>query len=889
MTTASKHLVAGALCAILTVSPLMGCASTTPNAGNATVQQDELDKEGEDVESKGKKIPYSRQGEYTVTLGESDFQVLDRNAEPGTDASEKKEENKDGKEESKTRTLGDIKAEDVKVYYAVLTNRDEVEADGSEDAEAKYEIREARVNTLDNDNGTITVSFTDPDAASNITSSYDVTIESLDKYAPVRTELVQPQLTVESGIASDSESGDVTIKAENDKFSSELSAGDLKLGGSFEGMSVTGAEPSGDALVVHLSGTPKIDREATSVYADGQVVVPAAGFENSALAATALVPVDLPAAAFDLGEAEELPTATATGDVDYSTIDGDTGKATVYLSADLGSFNDVKPESITLEDGFAGGKVESVSKEGDDGTYKVELTFPANGQSADDYLLAGTIKLEAGAMSDETGKAAPEIESTVTVESGEAMGKDTDAEKKAKEAEQKKREAQGKTIKSYGDAFKYAGSHLKKVDPTLGQIANFCDEALSLTSNLVAGKYVDALKNVDGLLKLVGIMEPDKKEATAADVLAEVKSLRTVVDAIDLKVSDISKEARADRYTQTSVRLKKMQDACTSANVMFNEAAKRLATRKDNPMKAPAKGASNEEIAKYNAELRSFMLQEQEKERKGESKSTMFVDLDKTMTALQDDLSTVSKWVSVDKNAVNAAANPVDVFDKLVAGKFNWDTQGYYARTAFRSEIQYTMVTAWAYLGTYYNYADSSVAPKYQPLADGVAEALKQLTARPAGMSPEKVRELNRAGKDVKVYSPSLGITIKRSRVVTGGQDVSKKSIEDVSDAKINDYKSRMRGSQWQDLELAGLETGNEGDAFDGIGFRHHVEFHADKAWYQVILRSPGISIRESWVTLLQQKPSTTAYKKTSYVSWVQGGRTLSDSHWVKYYWFDRA
>lgn len=1038
------RIVAATLCTLLSISPLVGCASTAQNANNATTEQENMYKGGEETEFKGKKVPYSKQGAYTVTLGEGDFLPFEE-GEAGSDANATAEKNKsemgtepnannvaeqqnekaatdakaleDAKTElenaktarddaknaldsaaeaeknaeaevqtqaqaqagtktneqpttnsdtemgaeggattanadsaatqektdahnkaveerkqaeenlakaeesvktaeqkvadleasvnqtnaapasaeaqpaaatqdNKTRTFGDLKAEDIKVVYSVLTNRAEFEAGEPGSVEPQFETREAQVSALSNDNGSMTVSFTDSDAASNATNSYVVVAEGMKKYVPVLVEFSQPTLTAESGVKSGSESSDVIIKVANDKFAASLSAGDLKLGGSFGGMNVTGAEATGDTLTVHLSGTPKIDRTASSVYTDGQIVVPASGFENGTADATALVPINLPDAAFDLEGAEALPTAAITGKVDYATIDGDTGKATLYLSADLGDFNDVKPENLALEDGFAGGKVESVSKEGENGnTLKVEVSFPANGQKSDDYLLAGTIKLAAGAMKDESGNAAPEIETTVAVGSGKGMSKDgDDAEKKAEQ-----REKRSETLRSYSNGIKYAREYLGKVDPTLAQISDFFAEALDMASNFTAGRYLDVLKNAEGLLGLCGITSGGQQEVTAADVLEEVKSLRKVVEAIDLKVDDISKENRADRYTQTSVRLKKMQDACVSASVMFKEGAKLLANRENNPMKVPAKGASQEEIAKYNAELRSLMLQEQEKERKGESKSTMFMDLDKTMSTLMDDLSTVSKWTSVDANAVNAAANPIDILDKLVAEKLNWDTQGYYARVAFRSELQFTMMDAWAYVSTYYNYADSAVAPKYQPVADGMTEAFKQIAARPAGQSPDEIRKLNQAGKDISVYSPSLGITIKHSRKVTGGQPVGNKSIEDVDDKKINEYARRMQGSQWEDLELAGLEVGNKNDAFLGLGFRHHAELHADRAWYQVITRSPGISIRETWATILQQNPPTITYNKTSYVSWVQAGRTLKDDAWCTYYWFDRA
>ncbi|MGX8704418.1 MAG: protein kinase domain-containing protein, partial [bacterium] len=57
---------------------------------------------------------------------------------------------------------------------------------------------------------------------------------------------------------------------------------------------------------------------------------------------------------------------------------------------------DVKPENITLEDDLTGGKVESVSKEGEDNDQlKVTVSFPKGVQAEDGYLYAGTLKLAA--------------------------------------------------------------------------------------------------------------------------------------------------------------------------------------------------------------------------------------------------------------------------------------------------------------------------------------------------------------------------------------------------------------------------------------------------------------------------------------------------------------
>jgi hypothetical protein len=99
---------------------------------------------------------------------------------------------------------------------------------------------------------------------------------------------------------------------------------------------------------------------------------------------------------------------------------------------------------------------------------------------------------------------------------------------------------------------------------------------------------------------------------------------------------------------------------------MFQRAAEVLAKRGINP---PAANASNDEAVKYNAELRSFMLQEQKKEKEGQptqegkKRDTMFSDVEDTVDRLRSDLSETCKWLSIDRKAINAGANPVDVLD----------------------------------------------------------------------------------------------------------------------------------------------------------------------------------------------------------------------------------
>ena len=344
-----------------------------------------------------------------------------------------------------------------------------------------------------------------------------------------------------------------------------------------------------------------------------------------------------------------------------------------------------------------------------------------------------------------------------------------------------------------------------------------------VAADFVKGDWLGVVKGGVGMLQMCGIIPAGEKEVTPKDVLKEVKSLREVVKSLGLKTDEISKENREDRFTAAEVRLKQMQDDVYRCYVMFDKAAEMLAKRKDNPMKAPAANASNEEAVKYNAELSTLMLQQQALRKEGKIKDNMFANVEATVNRLQSQLSETCKWLSIDKKAVNSGANPIDVLDKLVAMKFNWDTQGYYARAAFRAEATVTIQEAWAIVSTFNNATDPSMVDKFQPDLDNVGAALQQIALRPAGQSPEAVRKLNQAGQEINVYSPSLGYAIKQSRYVTSGYafadpgklegkyncSISQKELR-TNDELITKYRNRLyEGDIWEDLKFAGLEVGD--------------------------------------------------------------------------------
>jgi hypothetical protein len=343
---------------------------------------------------------------------------------------------------------------------------------------------------------------------------------------------------------------------------------------------------------------------------------------------------------------------------------------------------------------------------------------------------------------------------------------------------------------------------------------------------------------------------------------------------------------------------------------MFDRAAEMLADPKyvDNPMSPPAADASNEEAVKYNAALANLMLQQQALKKEGKITDSMFADVEDTVKRLRSNLSETCKWLSIDKRAINAGANPVDVLDKLLSMTFNWDTQGYYARAAFRAEATATIEEAWAIISTFYNATDPSVASKYQTDLDNVGAALQQIALRPAGQSPEEVRQLNQAGKEINVYSPSLGFAIKQSRYVTSGYAfgdpgkldsknyaISRKE-QITTEEQMATYRDRLyEGDIWEDLKFAGLEVGdpNQTEEYKHMFGNAGIAFHQDVAAKLTESIGPGGGISQtryrSWVRGIRPDKSITSEEVMRYdVDHMRFTGPEDIRIYAHFIWFDR-
>jgi hypothetical protein len=145
----------------------------------------------------------------------------------------------------------------------------------------------------------------------------------------------------------------------------------------------------------------------------------------------------------------------------------------------------------------------------------------------------------------------------------------------------------------------------------------------------------------------------------------------------------------------------------------------------------PDENCTAEEEYEYNYALIEYI---EGLEKAGGRKNSSFRGFTTYMNALQSDFLLVAGEV-----AKPADTNPVKSYDKYWNLHFNFDTQGYYLRQAYRSKIEYELKRAFSLIEIYNNVFDPYSKGIYMEYNNKLFKALDQLEALGPGKDPENV------------------------------------------------------------------------------------------------------------------------------------------------------
>lgn len=312
----AKKLLALFLALVMLVSTLAAC-------GEKTAAPDEAEHE---INITATAVKYSKSGEYTTTV-----------------SSEKVD-------------LSGVTADKIEVQYYNVTDNRSFETATVDEEDYQTVVSYARIDSAKkNGDGSWEISFTDPDAAENVTSSYEVVFTELKDSATLEVEFPKMSMSADLDFVTPA---DHDIKAaltiEGGEFTDGVTADDISLGVAFTGMEAKVISASAKNITVELKGD--LTRTAANTYQCGTVSVSPEVIKDGYADVTAEVPVKLESAYFDASTLK-----FADGRI--------TGDLKVYGVADTSALtkDNVKIDGVTVE------KVEKA----DDNT--VRLTLSADG------------------------------------------------------------------------------------------------------------------------------------------------------------------------------------------------------------------------------------------------------------------------------------------------------------------------------------------------------------------------------------------------------------------------------------------------------------------------------------------------------------------------------
>jgi len=343
--------------------------------------------------------------------------------------------------------------------------------------------------------------------------------------------------------------------------------------------------------------------------------------------------------------------------------------------------------------------------------------------------------------------------------------------------------------KNYDAIANYTSQLAKQMDSDMAMVADFGTSVYGIVRAYYTGDITAALSGITGILGMFGIGGPSG--VTNEQILSAIQDLSLQVQ--DLRLLTMAMSAQLDETTKQAYRngLQPFDNAMialdTDAEIlqrMLVTGAKLLA---EQGTPAPAEGASAEEEQAYTAKLIAFIQE-------NESTNPDLKDFTKIMDDLKQNYVNVAGELGKPKDF-----SPLTAYDNYWNLYFNFESQGYSLRAAYRANAEFEIKRAYSLISLYYNIGTGNTAVTYQEYGQLLANALTAIEENGPGISPEA------ASQQESMYCYGLEKNVKSIEVVNNPLDFDYDKSK-VGERQLSQYLEKMHGrTPQQDLELAGL------------------------------------------------------------------------------------
>lgn len=457
---------------------------------------------------------------------------------------------------------------------------------------------------------------------------------------------------------------------------------------------------------------------------------------------------------------------------DYVEEDGDNLKLTLKLYAISGSFDkEFKADSISFADDFENAKAESVKYESDT-LATVILSVPANGQTTETVKLNGTVKLAAGAMTNDWGdKTSAESHYTRSY-SVETLGREVSLNAETLLEIQKYTRGLNTvfgTICYYGQAAATVYSLAKSVLEFTGVIKSDHEEIMDRFDDL--DKKLDTvISNQKDIMEMITNL--DIKDAQNSNSAYET-ALALLDQNLDIHLALIDKGALYMARDKAIAQGLATEEDFPSLKGLQGDA---LQEAKDvyRAYLPDVDSMTDSAAGNYNVELYDYIWSKYLASQQSSKTDTEFKNFNITYERITDALSTITAELKK-----TGSQNPMAKYDYICSLTYNFDSQSYDYRLSQRLVAQALMAKALGVIGFNEKVAAYTDDPTFASYKTNVTKAIKNIETINASVDEETnyLRVLGISVEEVKANPHTERVT------KTDGNGNS--NIEYISDVKL--------------------------------------------------------------------------------------------------------
>jgi len=382
---------------------------------------------------------------------------------------------------------------------------------------------------------------------------------------------------------------------------------------------------------------------------------------------------------------------------------------------------------------------------------------------------------------------------------------------------------------NYNAVADYTAETAKQIDPTFGKVTEFGKDVFNLARAYYTGDVGAAISGVSGFLNMFGIfgsgggvaneqilMEVQKVYSAVQDVALDVKDLQGLTSAMSMQLDETTMQAYRNGLQPFDNAMVALD---TDAEILQQMLVTGAVELQKQGINAPAENATDQERLEYISKLMATIEEQQNTNPNLKNFDSIMNDLINNYTLVTGELSKTKDF------------SPLTAYDNYWNTYFNWESQGFALREAYRGNAEYQVKRAYALIALYYNIGAEGTAVTYQKYGQLLNDSLTQIEQNGPGVSPQVVSDniyTCHLGDAIinydpdseqfkkkpfleygqRVYSSTFGQTLSSINSVRGDQmdDMVKARDAMVPEGMVDKYIAKLHGrTVLEDLLLAGL------------------------------------------------------------------------------------